>query len=55
MLAEFKKLGGLRAESLRDVLPARGRKKVPRWLRRQADGRWVLNVPARYGRVLVTR
>ncbi len=45
---------GLRADALRDVLSAGGgRKGAP--LRRQADGRWVLEVPAFYGRVLVTR
>lgn len=45
---------GLRAEALRDVLSAGVGKKVAP-LRRQADGRWSLEVPALYGRVLVTR
>ncbi len=47
---------GLRAEALRDVLSPRsaGAGAAPA-LRRQTDGRWVLEVPALYGRVLVTR
>ena len=46
---------GLRAEALRDVLSAGGGTKGRPPLRRQADGRWLLDVPALYGRVLVTR
>ncbi len=45
---------GLRGEALRDVLSAGGGKKGPP-LKGQADGRWLLEVPALYGRVLVTR
>jgi glycosidase len=49
---------GLRAEALRDVLSTGGGKQGKRGqapLRKQADGRWLLDVPALYGRVLVTR